>query len=313
VNKSLNCLVLGAAGFIGQHLCRTLVLQGYQVRGFDRSPVKGVAWPAIDGVVWQSGDFSQQEDLYLALADIDIVFHLISTTIPKTSNEQPSIDLQQNVAATLGLLDQLVRLPALPRLIFISSGGTVYGIPCSIPINEGHATNPLCAYGVGKLAIEKYIALYHHLYGLDYLILRLANPYGEQQLTSRGQGVIPVFLSKALRGEPLEIWGDGHVIRDYLYIDDLCRALLLAADYAGAQRIFNIGSGQGFSLNDLIEMMRTLLKKDILCRYLPGRACDVPVNVLDVTLARQHLGWQPTISLEAGLARTLAWLQALKY
>lgn len=296
--------VLGAAGFIGRHLCTALAAAGHQVRGFDRAPADG-AWPEIVGVNWLAGDFGSKADITSALDDVEVVFHLISASIPKTSNENPARDLQENVGATLGLLDSLVALPCPPKLIFISSGGTVYGIPRTIPIPESHPTDPLCAYGIGKLAIEKYLALYRRLYGLDYRILRLANPYGEYQQLHSGQGVIPVFLNKALHNEPLEIWGDGSVIRDYLYIGDVVAAIMAAMGYAGPERIFNIGSGIGHSLNDLIELIRELLGRDIACRCLPARTCDVPVNILDISQAEAVLGWRPITPLEKGLMRVL--------
>ena len=307
----MNCLVLGGAGFIGKHLCRSLVAAGHAVKACDLPPPGRADWPVIDGVSWVAGDFANAELLAENLIDAEIVFHLVSTTIPKTSNDDPYADLQGNVAAALRLLDAVIRRPRLPRVIFVSSGGTVYGIPKTIPIPEEHPTNPLCAYGVGKLAIEKYLALYGHLHRLDYHILRMANPYGPEQPLSRGQGVIPVFLSRALHDEPLEIWGDGSVVRDYFYVDDLCAALLATIDYQGPERIFNIGSGSGCSLNELVGIIRELLQRDVAVRFLPARACDVPINVLDISRARIHLGWQPAIPLKDGIGRLLARLRTL--
>lgn len=304
----MNILVLGGAGFVGRHLCATLVATGHQVTGFDRAPSDGV-WPTVDGVNWQVGDFANKDDITVALHEIDIVLHLISTSIPKTSNEDPARDLQNNVGSTLGLLDAIVGQPRQPQIIFISSGGTVYGVPRSIPIPESHPTDPHCAYGIGKLAIEKYLALYRRLHGLDYRILRLANPYGEHQLVHSAQGVIPVFLNKALHNEPLEIWGDGSVIRDYLYIGDVVNAITAAINYDGPDRIFNVGSGSGHSLNDLIGLIRELLGRDIPCRYVSARSCDVPVNILDISRARTELGWHPVTPLPIGMARVMEFIQ----
>lgn len=300
----MNILIFGGAGFIGKHLCTALVAAGHQVTAFDLSPVNG-SWPAIDGVTWLAGDFTDPAATAAALGDADQVIHLISGTHPKTSNDNPLRDLQNNVGATLQLLDAIVQRPSPPSVIFLSSGGTVYGIPRSIPIPESHPTDPLCAYGIGKLGIEKYLALYQRLHGLNYRVLRLANPYGEHQSPHTGQGVIPAFLWKALQGEPLEIWGDGSVVRDYLYIGDVIRAVVAAMDYCGSERLFNIGSGGGHSLNDLVDTVRELLGRDVSCRYLPARACDVPINILDVSRARVELGWRATTPLSAGMARLL--------
>lgn len=303
----MNILVLGGAGFIGRHLCAALAAAGNRVCAFDRPPAHGI-WPDIAGVRWLAGDFADQAAFAAVPAEADIVVHLISSSIPATSNVTPLCDLQHNVVATLGLLDTIVSRPRRPTVIFLSSGGTVYGIPRTIPIPEEHPTDPLCAYGIGKLAIEKYLALYQRLHGLEYRVLRPANPYGAYQSIHSGQGVIPAFLHKALRNEPLEIWGDGSVIRDYFHISDLVAAIIAAVEYRGGERIFNIGSGSGHSLNDLLGMIRELLGRDVACRYLPARACDVPVNILDTSRARTELGWQPLVPLSAGMARMLEQL-----
>ncbi|WP_282756592.1 NAD-dependent epimerase/dehydratase family protein [Desulfuromonas thiophila] len=303
----MRCLVLGAGGFVGRQLCHDLLAAGYQVIGFDR---QACPLPPVANLRWQQGDFRDSQSLVPLVANVDAVLHLISATLPQTSNDNPLFDLQANVASTLGLLDGLWRLPRPPRLLFLSSGGTVYGVPRTLPISEDHPTEPLCAYGIGKRAIEQYLALYRHLHGLDYLVLRLANPYGPGQPAGRGQGVIPVFLRRALAAEALEIWGDGSVVRDYFYIDDLSRAIVAALHYSGPHRIFNIGSGSACSLNRLVEQIGQLLQRELRPTYLPGRPCDVPVNVLDIRRARHELGWMPQIDLAEGLRRTLCWLQA---
>ncbi len=298
----MKVLVFGGTGFIGRNLCESLVLQGHGVRAFSLKPKSG-RWPDIEGVAWTEGDFTCQSDVCEALHDVDVVFHLVSTTLPHTSNENPVKDLQDNVESTLRMMDCIVRMKERPKIIFVSSGGTVYGIPKLIPIPEDHPTDPICAYGVGKLAIEKYLYLYNKLHGLDYRILRLANPYGEHQPLFSGQGVIPVFLRKALSGEDLEIWGDGTVVRDYIYIGDAISAVSMVLKYEGDERIFNIGSGNGFSINDIIGFIETILERKISCRYFPSRVFDVPSNVLDIRRAQAHFGWKPQISLLDGLGR----------
>ena len=306
----MKCLILGGKGFIGRSLCEALVSAGHTVRVFDLASSSAEAeWLKTNSVTFYPGDFTDPGSLDTCLDGVDIIFHLISATNPKTSNEAPVRDLHANVASTLHLLDQIISLVRRPKLIFFSSGGTVYGVPREIPIPEEHPNNPLCAYGVGKLAIEKYLALYRHLHGLDYQILRLANPYGKYQLLDSGQGVVPAFLSHALRGEPLEIWGDGTVVRDYLHIDDVCVAALKVMDYDGPERIFNIGGGQGASLNELIEMIRQLVGQPVSCRYLAGRACDVPVNILNISRAASFLEWQPQVSLREGMQQLLVSLK----
>ncbi|CAI8157469.1 MAG: dTDP-4-dehydro-6-deoxyglucose reductase [Prochlorococcus marinus str. MIT 9215] len=185
----------------------------------------------------------------------------------------------------------------------VSSGGTVYGIPCAVPIPETHPTNPICSYGITKLAIEKYVALYRQLHGLDGLILRVANPFGPRQRLDAAQGVVPVFLGKALRHEPLQIWGDGTTVRDFLNVADVVAALLAAVAYQGEETLFNIGSGQGISLNQLIVLLERQLKRSLEVEYLPPRGCDVPTNVLCIDRAMRVLDWKPQIPVAEGLRR----------
>ena len=185
----------------------------------------------------------------------------------------------------------------------VSSGGTVYGIPQAVPIPETHPTDPICSYGITKLAMEKYVALYRQLYGLEGVVLRVANPFGPRQRLDAAQGVVPVFLGKALRHEPLQIWGDGTTVRDFLDVADVVTALLAAAQYKGAESLFNIGSGKGLSLNQLIALLEQQLNRSLDVQYLPFRGCDVPTNVLCIDRAKEALNWAPKISVADGLRR----------
>jgi UDP-glucose 4-epimerase len=304
----MNIVILGGTGFIGRHVSTGLAAVGHRVSVFSRSSACGT-WADIAGIHCIAGDMNDLRCLRSVVENADLVIHLVSTSLPKTSNEAPYRDLHENVGSTLKLLDILASLPRLPRVLFVSSGGTVYGVPETIPIPEIHPTNPLCAYGIGKLTIEKYLALYQRLHGLEYHVLRLANPYGEWQPLHSGQGVIPVFLDNALQGKTLEIWGDGSVIRDYLYVGDVVTAVKALIDYDGAERIFNIGSGHGHTLNELVELMSAVLGRKIPCQYMPARPCDVPVNVLDVSRARCELCWQSAVSLENGMQKMIRHLQ----
>jgi UDP-glucose 4-epimerase len=231
--------------------------------------------------------------------------------LPKTSNDDAVHDLESNLLATVQFLD-LARHSTIEKIVFASSGGTVYGVPTVVPIPERHETQPLCSYGIHKLAIEHYLRLHQYLYGLDYCVLRLANPFGERQRADASQGAVSVFLDKALRGEEIVVWGDGSAVRDYIHVSDVSRAFCQAARYPGTPRIFNIGSGQGRSVNDLISSIETIVGRTVTRRYLPGRRFDVPVNVLDVSLAAEHLGWRPRCSFQEGLRRTLEWQSTVR-
>ena len=303
-------LVLGAGGFLGGHLCEMLVAAGGPVRGFDRSGFDPLAFPHLAGVAWHSGDFGRAGDLDAALDGCDVVYHLAATTVPATSNADVVADLESNVSATLRMLEG-ARTAGVRRVVFVSSGGTVYGIPRQLPIREDAPTDPICAYGVHKLAIEKYLHLWRHLHGLDSVVLRTANPYGERQRHDSGQGAIPAFIARALRGQPLQVWGDGSVVRDYLHVDDVARALVLAGRSARAGGVYNIGSGVGHSLNEIVAGLERALGQRIPVEHLDGRAFDVPASVLDVSLAARELGWRPAVPLDEGLRRTVRWMRTL--
>lgn len=306
----MKCLILGGAGFIGSNLAEGLLAAGHSVRIFDRPnlirPPELLADPRIE---WYEGDFLNAEDLAAVVPGSEAIFHLVSATLPKSSNDNPAYDVETNVIGSLRLLD-LARAAGVGRVIFASSGGTVYGLPRSVPIAETHPTEPLVSYGISKLMVEKYLHIYRELHGLDYCVLRLANPYGERQRVAAAQGAVAVFLHQALHGETIHIWGDGSVTRDYLYIKDAVAAFVKALNYTGAPRVFNIGAGQGLSLNQILDAIERLLGRPVARSYEPGRKFDVPVNVLDISRARELLGWSPSVSFADGLAHTLAWMRA---
>jgi UDP-glucose 4-epimerase len=191
------------------------------------------------------------------------------------------------------------------RVIFISSGGTVYGVPQQNPIPETHPTNPICSYGIQKLAIEKYLYLFRALQDLDSVVLRVSNIYGEFQNLERPLGAVSHFSHRAVEGKPIEIWGDGSIRRDYIHVDDVVSALLRAMSYSGQDHIFNIGSGQSVSLNELLDFIRRRVEREIAVIYKPARSFDVKENVLDITRAAKELGWKPSIDLETGLDRII--------
>jgi UDP-glucose 4-epimerase len=308
----MKCLVLGGGGFIGSHLSKALLEQGHAVRIFERPSLKPVeVFPDCKDLEWLEGDFLNERDIGKAVAGCEIIFHLISTTLPRSSNDNPVYDVESNLVSTLHMLES-ARKAGVRKVLFPSSGGTVYGIPKEIPIKECHPTDPVCSYGIGKLAIEKYLHLYHALHGLDYCVLRIGNPYGEGQRPTAAQGAVAVFLDRALNDEVIEIWGDGTVTRDYLYVGDVVQAFLNAMTYCGEHRIFNIGAGEGRSMNDLIGAIESLVRRPVTRRFLPGRPFDVPTNILDISRAKAFLGWQSKTPFYAGLSQTFDWLENRK-
>jgi len=303
----MKCVVFGGGGFIGSAVVDRLLHDGHALRVFDRplvAPFREFA--SNESVEWVTGDFMNIQDVSDAMDGMDIVLHLVSSTLPKSSNDDPIYDVQSNIVATLRMVEAMVA-HSVCKIIFISSGGTVYGRPLYIPIDEMHPTNPQVSYGITKLAIEKYLLMFEMTHGIKAKILRVANPYGKRQRPENAQGAIGVFLYRALQQKPIEIWGDGSVIRDYIYIDDVADAFARAVHYSGPKSVFNISSGVGTQLNELIEIIEKVLGNPVARRYLPARPFDVPVSVLSNALAREELKWAPQVPLREGIARTAKW------
>ena len=300
-----SCLVLGAGGFIGSHLCHALVAAGARVHGFGHRPNFPDGLPPIR---FTAGEFTDRAALALAVDGADIVFHLLGGTTPEASNKDPIADLQVNTLASVQLLE-LCRAASVRKIVFVSSGGTVYGVPRRVPILEDAPTEPISAYGINKLVVEKYLHLYRHLHGLQSISLRAANPFGPYQSPFRRQGVVAALIETQLAGKPVEIWGDGNVVRDFLYVGDLAEAMVAAAVCEGSHQVVNVGSGRGRSILEVAADVATSLgQPPPRIVYRPGRRGDVPANVLDISRAREALGWQPRTEWMDGLRLTAAWI-----
>ncbi|UIY43225.1 NAD-dependent epimerase/dehydratase family protein [Methylobacterium radiotolerans] len=302
------CLVLGGGGFLGLNLCNRLADEGADVTCFSRSPFQAEMLNRRVAVV--TGQFGDRLALANAVDGQDIVFHLVAGSVPQSSNRDPAAELATAPIATLNLLE-ICRSARIRKLVFASSGGAVYGIPRAIPIPEQAPTDPISAYGISKLMIEKSLHLYRHLHGIDYQILRIANPYGRFQLGTKHQGLIGSYIHRVLTDQPLEVWGTGSVVRDFLHIDDVSDAFLGAVAYQGPHKVLNVGSGRGLSVHQIIAELKVAFGRDDLpCVHRPSRAADVPANVLDTALIRSELGWQPRVPLQTGLTGTIAWMRA---
>lgn len=301
----MQVLVTGGTGFIGSHVCDSLLRHGHQVRVYSRRPEQYRA--PLPGVEYQMGDMADPFALSEALSGVDCVIHLVSTTVPGTSNLDPVADITSNLAGTVRMLE-LMRQAGPSRIIFLSSGGTVYGEPSSLPVTEQEKLRPLCSYGVVKVAIENYLGMYETLYGISPVILRASNPFGPRQGHLGIQGLIAAFLSRVQAGEPLAVWGDGEVIRDYFYVSDLADlcSLAVASDATG---IFNAGSGEGTSINAVLDLIRQVTGREPVVNYEPQRNFDVNATYLDIQKAETQFNWTPAVSLAQGIQYHWEWLQ----
>lgn len=293
VNRKV--LVLGANGFIGKHLCLALKDAGADVRAV------GLKFGAEDLIGFEKciGSLLDKEFIKEVLQGCDVVYHLVSTTIPSSSVHDPYLDCANNTLATIQLLTLAVEA-GVKTVVFASSGGTVYGIPTEVPVKETAPNNPICPYGIHKLSIEKYLHYYSYAFGLKTVALRLANPYGQIQRKNNLQGAVDVFVNNALQGKPIEIWGDGSIARDFVHISDVVRAFILAPEVDAQHEVINIGSGVPVSLNTIIEILRKHI--DIEVVYKPSRKFDVPSIYLDISYAKKIMNWKAIHSLEEGIS-----------
>lgn len=296
-------LVLGASGFLGKSLITQLKELGHKVTALDCYWAK-----TLEDVHCVVGDFCDEECLKEVMKGQDIVFHLVSTTVPATSNDNPIFDCESNILGSLKVLEAM-KDNGVAKIVFASSGGTVYGIPQNTPTIESVNGYPISAYGIGKIAIEKYLYLYSHLHGIDAIALRLSNPYGPGQDPEKGQGVIAAFVKRALHGETIEIWGDGSVVRDFVYIDDVVNAFVLAMELGSKFEVLNIGSGDGKSLLEILSVIESELKLELNIEFKDTRSCDVPRIELDVSKSREVLGWLPRCSLEQGVSNLVSYMR----
>ncbi len=245
------------------------------------------------------------------LSDIDVIHHYAWASILKTADEDPVGDLDRHVRASLKMMKAAANLGGR-RIVFASSGGTVYGRSATMPAVETEPLRPMSIYGASKAAVETYLSAFHQSGLIDTRVARISNPYGPG--SRRGeQGLVNVFTARALRNEPLVIWGGGEVVRDYIHVSDVADALcrLSTLDLPQSETpTYNIGSGAGASIRQIVALLESKLGRPLRVSHAEGRSFDLPINVLDITRARTDLGWEPRLSLEEGLERLIAALRA---
>ncbi len=304
----ITCLVLGGGGFIGSYLTEALLKRNYYVRVFDnfQSGMENLAAikSRIDII---KGDFLNEKDLAVACTGVDYVFHYISTTVPATARLNPVYDISTNLEGTVKLLQAAVN-NRVKKIFFPSSGGTIYGEPKRLPVRETEPVKPIDPYGISKLAIERYLHYFYAEYGLDFMVFRYSNPYGERQNSFGKQGVIPIFLNKIKNGEQPVVYNDGTMIRDYIYIQDAIDATMALLEIRTDEKVFNVGSGIGTSINELISTMSAVIGKQVLPEYRTTNTRYIQRIVLDISKIRKETGWQPKINLEEGIRKTWDWL-----
>ncbi|ADG83667.1 NAD-dependent epimerase/dehydratase family protein [Thermincola potens] len=298
----MKVLVTGGAGFIGSHIVDRLILEGYEVVVADNLSTGSPANINAESRFYQvdiTGDDLQ--DLF-AKEKPEVVIHHAAQADVQVAQREPVFDSMTNILGTVNLLQCCITYNA-KKLIYASSAA-VYGAPCYLPVDENHPVNPISNYGISKYVPELYIKAFHKNFNLNYTILRYANVYGPRQGLKGEGGVVFLFARRFLAGEPPLIYGDGEQTRDFVFVEDIVNANLLALEQ-GDGMVINIGTGAQVSVNDLCSRFREIFKSDLRAEYLEPRPGDIKKSVFDISLAKNVLGWQPLVSLETGLRQTI--------
>lgn len=298
----MKLLVTGGAGFIGSHIVDKLIEENHQVVVVDDLSI------GIQENLHPNSRFVKMDIRCSCLNDIvaqekfDMVIHQAAQTMVSTSIENPFFDCDVNILGTINLLEAC-RKHHVKRIIF-SSSAAVYGNEISLPVEETNSLNPTSFYGLSKLAVEKYFELYHNFFGLEYVVLRYANVYGERQADSGEGGVISIFTQKVQNGETVYINGDGGQTRDFIYVGDVASANIRALLTPYSNRVYNISTQMETSINTLLELLANISGITVERKYLSPRPGDIYRSSLSNQSARKYLRWHPITNLTNGLVRT---------
>lgn len=294
--------MVGGGGFIGQHVLAELAEADLSLAALDVYEPKNLEFK----VDWIVGTANDEALLSSAVNGCDIVIFLASSSLPASANADVASEVTSHVRMVVKAAE-ICSHQAVERFIFSSSGGTVYGTVNKDLITEDERTQPLNAYGASKVSIEQYLRIVSSFRGMKTISLRISNPFGPGQRASRGQGFVAAAMSAAIDGNVLQCWGDGSTVRDFIYVRDVAAAFVRCCEYEGDSTIFNIGSGIGRSLRDIITAIEATAGCSLSVSYAPSRKIDVPRNVLDISLASKELSWRPSMQFCDGLRLTAAW------
>jgi UDP-glucose 4-epimerase len=307
----MRILVTGGAGFIGSHVADAYLAAGHEVGVVDDLST-GSRENLDPRVRFWHVDIRSPE-LQQVLADFrpEVINHHAAQMSVSVSVRDPRHDADINILGTLNLLEGAVR-HQVRRVIFSSTGGAMYGDQEGLPTPETVFPKPVSPYGVAKLAVERYLDAYHAMHGLPAIVLRYSNVYGPRQNPHGEAGVVAIFAQGILQGRELIVNGDGEQTRDYLFVGDVVKANLLATEVSLGEEIviLNIGTGIEASVNDLVGMFRHIAGGAVSWRHGPPRPGEQRRSALDSTLAKRFLRWEPTVSLQAGMAETFKWFKA---
>jgi UDP-glucose 4-epimerase len=300
----VRAVVTGGAGFIGSHVVDALLARWDEVHvldDFSRGKRKNVP----EGVHVHEADIRSDAGRVFDEVRPEVCFHLAAQADVRVSVERPDFDADVNVVGTLHLLEAAREHGT--KIVFSSTGGAIYG-ECEGPAREDHPRAPLAPYGVSKLAGEEYIAAYNRLYAAAHVSLRYGNVYGPRQDPKGEAGVVAIFMNRLREGEAPKIFGDGTQTRDYVYVGDVVAATLAAAEHGGG--VLNVGTGVETSVNELYRRIQRVADVEREPEFADARPGELQRSVLDASLAKRELGWEPRHSLDEGLAETWGWISS---
>lgn len=316
----MKILVTGGAGFIGSHVADAYIAQGHDVAVLDNLSTGRREFVNPRARFYQA-DISDDDTVreVFASGQFDLVNHHAAQVDVRVSVREPQFDARVNIVGLLNILEAC-REFSVKKLIFISSGGVIYGEPEKLPVPEDAPKKPISPYGVAKLTSEFYLFSYKQTHGLEYIALRYANVYGPRQTPKSEANVISTFSSQFLQGEPVTIFGDGSQTRDFVFVRDVVTANLLATEQiseinrAPARSIddlaFNVGTGRATSVNELRKRFSHVLGRECAACYAPPRPGELQRNALDISKAQRFLRFEPKASLDEGLRETVSWVKS---
>jgi UDP-glucose 4-epimerase len=300
----MGCLIIGGAGFIGSSISNMLAEAGRDVTVLGRAPL--LVNDLSKKVKYVSGNYKDRSLLRELLRDADEVIDLAYATVPKTSFDNPIYDIISNLPLGVALIEE-ASLASLKKFVFVSSGGTVYGVAQTLPIREDHPTNPISPYGITKLTLEKYISMFVVLKGLPAVIVRPGNAYGEHQLAFTGQGFVATAIRSIRSRQDVKIFGANGTIRDYIHVEDIARGIIAVLEFGEAGGVYNIGTGIGLNNFDVLNTIKPFAESHgypIHVDIFPARGFDVPINILDCTKLKTASSWTPIIDFREGIKST---------
>lgn len=299
------CIIFGGGGFIGSHLTEKLVKKNFSVSVFARGSKRdyknlGCVIGKIDFI---KGDFNTSKFVSKVINAGDIVFDLIASSVPFSSMRSPLEEIKKHIFSHVQLI-KLVCEKKAKKIIFISSGGGVYGEKPGLPASESNSVQPASPHAISKLTIEYFLDYYCKIYSTSYNVYRLSNSYGPRQIPQKGFGIIPTLFSHILENKPPTLFDNGNLIRDFIYIDDVINAIVKSFNKKNQHHIYNIGSGKGTALKALWKEIKSITQTRLNPIFKPKRPIDVNAIILNINRFKKEFNWKPKIELSTGLKKT---------